>query len=60
MPEVSKENTAAASQECKHRWLLEAPVGELTQGRCRLCGASKEFAERWRTGSYNSRLPRGR
>jgi hypothetical protein len=59
MPEVSNEN-APAAQVCKHRWLLEAPVGELTQGRCRLCGASREFAERWRTGSYNSRLPRGR
>ncbi len=59
MPETYKDIPAAAPEVCVHRWLLEAPVGEVTRGRCKLCGADRDFTDERRSGSY-SRLPRNR
>jgi len=32
-----------AQQECHHYWIIETPAGPASQGRCKLCGARKEF-----------------
>lgn len=31
------------TDECAHHWVLEAPNGAVSHGRCRVCGAIKEF-----------------
>ena len=28
---------------CRHRWVLESPSGAMSLGKCRVCGAEKEF-----------------
>lgn len=28
---------------CAHHWVLESPNGAVSRGRCRACGAIKEF-----------------
>lgn len=28
---------------CRHHWLIEAPNGETSEGRCKICGATREF-----------------
>lgn len=41
---------------CRHHWLIAAPEGPTSPGRCKLCGETREFAnygpvdapERWR------------
>ncbi len=34
---------------CAHHWLIESPDGETSRGVCRICGASRQFA------NYNQR-----
>jgi hypothetical protein len=29
---------------CRHHWRIESPNGATSMGRCKLCGAVKEFA----------------
>lgn len=29
--------------ECRHHWVIETPSGSLSVGRCRRCGAVREF-----------------
>lgn len=36
----------AAGQEgpsCRHHWLIESPRGATSKGRCKFCGAEREF-----------------
>ena len=40
---------------CVHHWILEAPVGSTTAGRCRVCGELRDFVDASRTGGYVSR-----
>lgn len=34
-------------KECGHYWLIESPSGPVSKGRCKLCGAEKEFSNSW-------------
>lgn len=29
---------------CPHHWIIETPNGPVSKGRCRLCGAEREFS----------------
>ncbi len=29
--------------ECRHHWLIEAPNGMTSPGRCKVCGAERDF-----------------
>ena len=37
---MSKERT---EEKCCHHWLIGRPVGSVSKGVCKLCGAEKEF-----------------
>ena len=37
--EAVEENTP----QCRHHWIIETPRGAISQGHCKVCGASKEF-----------------
>ena len=28
---------------CAHHWVIDAPAGPLSHGRCKLCGQNREF-----------------
>lgn len=28
---------------CRHHWIIETPRGTLSNGRCKLCGAERQF-----------------
>lgn len=32
------------TSECAHHWRIESPAGEVSMGVCKLCGASRSFA----------------
>jgi hypothetical protein len=32
-----------AAASCTHHWLIETPNGEFSRGRCKKCGAKKQF-----------------
>jgi len=43
---VKERRRAAAPTEvdgCRHHWLIEAPRGTLSRGRCKLCGEERQF-----------------
>jgi hypothetical protein len=40
MPEVINPEVETP---CRHHWMLGSPVGELSKGVCKLCGALREF-----------------
>ena len=42
MTSEARERTAQAST-CVHHWLIEAPNGRESQGRCKRCGVVKAF-----------------
>ncbi len=33
----------AAAPGCAHHWVIASPNGEMSLGRCKVCGAEKEF-----------------
>jgi hypothetical protein len=39
-PAIDLERVTAV---CRHHWVIDAPTGPKSQGRCRLCGAEREF-----------------
>lgn len=43
---------------CKHHWMLGSPVGGVTSGLCRDCGAVKTFTETLQPFALASRLRR--
>jgi hypothetical protein len=43
---VKERKRAAAPTEvadCRHHWIIEAPRGALSTGRCKLCGQERQF-----------------
>jgi hypothetical protein len=51
-----KEEKALLSKEselltyCTHHWVIETPVGPVSQGSCKICGEGREF-DNFPTGS---------
>ncbi|HJN93161.1 MAG TPA: hypothetical protein QGF05_10640 [Dehalococcoidia bacterium] len=41
--EKSREATAARRQAHEHHWLIEAPNGPVSAGKCKLCGKLRKF-----------------
>jgi hypothetical protein len=37
------ETQAVEAPTCAHHWVIASPNGELSLGRCKVCGAEKEF-----------------
>ena len=33
----------ATAPGCAHHWVIASPNGEMSMGRCKVCGAEKEF-----------------
>ena len=34
---------AVVNRECHHHWVIESAVERASMGKCKLCGAEKEF-----------------
>jgi len=41
--EYRAETDEREAAECRHHWVIEAASGPISRGRCRVCGAEKEF-----------------
>jgi len=41
--EPSDEVVALQAPTCQHHWIIESPSGPTSMGRCRLCGAERQF-----------------
>jgi len=41
--EAVVEERETRTVECRHHWVIETPSGSLSLGRCRRCGAVREF-----------------
>jgi hypothetical protein len=35
---------ASLDVECAHHWRIETPAGETSRGTCKICGATRDFA----------------
>jgi hypothetical protein len=51
---MTKADTLQMVDHCVHHWVLQPPRGELTPGKCKKCGAEREF-----TGETSYRIGRG-
>ena len=40
---MPKTKVKVKSTECIHHWVLDAPAGPVSKGRCKLCGRTGEF-----------------
>ncbi len=38
---------------CTHHWIIDPPNGAVSHGRCRLCGADKEFRNSYEFSSWH-------
>ena len=47
MREAVEQLETQVKRECGHYWLIESPGGPISKGRCKLCGAEKEFSNSW-------------
>lgn len=45
---------------CVHRWVIEPPNGETSHGKCRVCGAEKEFPNAAEDGLWERNVPQSR
>ena len=41
--ERKRASAPAVVGECRHHWIIEAPRGALSTGRCKLCGEERQF-----------------
>jgi hypothetical protein len=41
---VQAEEQLPAEPVCRHHWRIDAPNGATSMGRCKICGAVREFA----------------
>jgi hypothetical protein len=44
-------------QTCAHHWMIEAPEGTISSGRCRRCGAVAEFQNYLVDGFVRTLIP---
>ena len=44
MPEATTATRRTSSARCTHHWVIEAPNGRESRGKCKNCGKSKVFA----------------
>ena len=42
-PGANGKGAAEANGKCRHYWVIESPEGPVSIGRCKNCGAVKEF-----------------
>jgi len=47
MEEAVEQLETQVKRECGHYWLIESPSGPISKGRCKFCGAEKEFSNSW-------------
>ncbi len=57
------ETPALDTPTCRHHWLIESPRAATSKGRCKLCGAEREFrnspsAYMWEEDSSDGYSPR--
>jgi hypothetical protein len=45
---------------CQHRWVIETPNGETSQGVCRVCGSKKDFPNAAEDGLWERNVPQSR
>lgn len=43
MSTVAAKTEEMQAQACRHHWVIDAPEGALSLGRCKICGEQKEF-----------------
>lgn len=58
-PEVAVEEIAM-EPVCRHRWVIETPNGETSQGVCRVCGSKKDFPNAAEDGLWERNVPQSR
>ena len=44
--------TKTTNTACKHNWLIDAPAGPTSMGRCKACGQTREFRNSFAEFTY--------
>ncbi len=51
--EIVLDQATIPEKKCAHHWLIEAAGGPTSQGKCRLCGETKQFQNFVEGGSWD-------
>ncbi len=43
MSNMSVSNASGTNAICRHHWVIDTPNGAVSGGRCKRCGAAREF-----------------
>jgi hypothetical protein len=62
MPESIVQEAAAAPGRaaCAHHWVIATPDGEMSLGKCKVCGTEKEFPNSAEDGLWQRNVPQSR
>ncbi|MDP9236424.1 MAG: hypothetical protein M3P30_03330 [Chloroflexota bacterium] len=58
---IVKEAPEATEQAtCAHHWVIATPDGEMSLGKCKICGTEKEFPNSAEDGLWQRNVPQSR
>jgi hypothetical protein len=58
---IVKEAPEVAEQAaCAHHWVIATPDGEMSLGKCKVCGTEKEFPNSADDGLWQRNIPESR
>ena len=60
-PMITEPQTTPEAPTCRHHWLIEPPGAATSKGRCKRCGAEREFRNSandlpWQVGEPSTTL----
>ena len=51
---------APETPTCAHHWVIATPNGEMSVGKCKVCGTEKEFPNSAEDGLWEREVPKSR
>ncbi len=58
--EVTAVSEVQSATDCRHHWVIASPNGATSLGRCKLCGAEKEFPNSAEDNLWTMNVPQSR
>lgn len=55
-----QEAPSEAGPACAHHWVIATPNGEMSLGKCKVCGTEREFPNSAEDGLWERNVPQSR
>lgn len=57
---IVQEAPAQVGSACAHHWVIASPNGEMSLGKCKVCGTEREFPNSAEDGLWERNVPQSR